>query len=94
MRDLRWVAGPVDCTDYVDANDPTGNRMHGYVMPISDGVWGYALRRRADGVVVMHALEDHPDEPSARAWVEAEIRRSSTASVPAGGSDPRGEHGR
>lgn len=71
MPDLRWITGPVGCTDYVDAE----GTVHGYVMPVADRTRGYALKRMPSCPVMGHTTDDRPTDAEARAWVEAEVVR-------------------
>lgn len=67
--DLRWIDGPVHCTDLVDK---TGQIL-GYVGPTANGVRGYVIQARSEWPPRFAAMSDHASDEAARAWVEAEI---------------------
>lgn len=68
---LRWIDGPVHCTDLVDA---TG-QIFGYVGPTAMGVRGYVIQARSEWPPRPAAMSDHASDEAARAWVEAEVAR-------------------
>ena len=77
MPDLRWVDGPVHCTDLVDE---TG-KVFGYVGPIAGGVRGYVVQSGSEWPPRCAGFADHPDPEAARAWVEAAVATRSVRPV-------------
>ncbi|MCJ2057682.1 hypothetical protein MKL09_14085 [Methylobacterium sp. J-048] len=73
MPDLRWVAGPVHCTDLVDEN----GKVFGYVGPLATGARGYIAQSGSEWPPRPAAFTDHPDTEAARVWVVAEVARRS-----------------
>jgi hypothetical protein len=69
MPDLRWIEGPVHCTDLVDE---TG-KVFGYVGPVSTGARGYIVQSGSEWPPRPAAFADHATADTARAWVEAEV---------------------
>ena len=73
MPDLRWVAGPVHCTDLVDAF----GKVFGYVGPCSTGARGYVVQSGSEWPPRPAAFTDHAHADAARLWVETEIAARS-----------------
>ncbi|SDM99716.1 hypothetical protein SAMN05216360_10515 [Methylobacterium phyllostachyos] len=69
MSELRWIEGPVHCTDLVNG---TG-RVLGYVGPTAKGVRGYVVQSSSEWPPRFASKRDHGSDEAARAWVEAEI---------------------
>ncbi|KAA0113784.1 hypothetical protein CIW48_29410 [Methylobacterium sp. P1-11] len=69
MPDLRWIEGPVHCTDLVDG---TG-KVFGYVGPCAAGTRGYVVQSGSEWPPRPAAFTDHSAAATARVWVEAEV---------------------
>lgn len=69
MPDLRWIEGPLHCTDLVDE---TG-KVLGYVGPRAGGLRGYVVQSGSEWPPRSPAFTDHPAADAARAWVEAAV---------------------
>jgi len=69
MPDLRWTAGPVHCSDLVDA---TG-KVFGYVGPRAGGARGYLVQAGSEWPPRPAAFTDHPSAEAARGWVEGAV---------------------
>jgi hypothetical protein len=69
MPDLRWIEGPLHCTDLVDG---TG-KVFGYVGTRAAGMRGYVVQSGSEWPPRFAAFTDHPSVDEARAWVEAAV---------------------
>ncbi|MDP4002163.1 hypothetical protein [Methylobacterium sp. NEAU K] len=77
MPDLRWVDGPLHCSDLVNE---TG-KVFGYVGPIAKGARGYIVQSGSEWPPRFAAFADHPTAEAARVWVEAEVAVRSIGPV-------------